>query len=231
MNKQLENHNSMFGAVDEFFIEKAPKIEALPALKEKVLSFRQVRADIESTLKEIIRSGSGKTTAKDQAESEMLNAGFDIKSSLVTFAQDTLNHLLEEIASIPEWRLSQMRDTEQKVYCTTLYELALANQEPLTKYGVTPEEITGFKTRIDKFSTAMQTREATPAASGALRKSLDKLFTDGAVLLERIDQLMKRFRTKDPEFYNGYKSARTVKSVGIRHKPKDDSQSQPPPAA
>lgn len=228
MNKQFENRNSMFGAVDQFFIERAPKIENSSALKKKVLSFRQIRADIDSTLKAIIKSTGGKTAAKEQAETDMLNAGFDIKSALLTLAQDTSNHELQDMASIPEWKLSQMRDTEQKVYCTTLYELALANQEPIAEYDVTPEEIAAFKTRIDLFSTTMGVREATPAAASALRKTLLKLFGDGSVLLEKIDQLMKRFRTKDPEFYNGYKSARTVKAVGIRHN--TEPQAQPGPA-
>lgn len=227
MDKQHENRNSMLAAVDQFFIERAAKIEGSPALKKKAAALHQLRADIDATLKSILTATTGKAAAKAHAEENMLNSGFDIKAALLIHAQDTMDHEMEDLASIPDWKLANMRDTQQKVYCTSLYELALASQEALAEYEVTPEEIAAFKTSIDLFSTTMEAREASPASASALRKTLLKHFTDASVLLGRIDELMKRFRTKDSEFYNGYKSARTVKDVGIRHNPAPEEQTEP----
>jgi hypothetical protein len=231
MDKQHENRNSMHKAVDTFFIERSAKIEGSKVLKETVDSFHNLCTDIDSKLEQVIKSTNGKTAAKQQAQDEMLGSAFDIKAALLVFAGSTSNHTISDLASISDYRLARMRDTEQKVYCDSLYEAAMANLGTLADYEVTQEEAAAFRQRIDRFAATLGSREATPAEAKALRESLFMLFDNATAVLETIDELMKRFRTKDPEFYNAYKSARMVKDVGIRHRPEAVAQAQQEPAA
>lgn len=231
MDKANENRNSMFTGVDQFFIEKADKIKGVPALVRKVSAFHQRCIDIDAKVKELIKNSSGKTDDKDAAEDAMLESTFLVKSYLTSFAEDPVNHAILDIASVPEWKLAHMRENDMKVYATTIYELAVANSEGLVEHGLEPDELPLFKTRIDTFISKLGARAATPGTGKGLRKSVLTLISDASKVLDGIDVSMKKYRTKDSEFYNQYRGVRVVKDVGVRHNPKAQPPNQAQPAA
>ena len=227
MDKANENRNSMFKAVDQFFIERPEKIQPVAALVRKVSTFHGLCGGIDSKIKERIASSSGKTKEKQASEDAMLESTFLIKSYLTSFAEDSHNHAILDIASVPEWKLAQMRDTEQKVYATTIYELGMSNSEALAEYGLEPDDLPLLKTRIDEYATRLAQREASSGEGKGLTESLLALISDASKLLDSIDESMKRFRTKDAEFYNQYRAIRAVKDVGTRHKKTDEQPAEP----
>lgn len=227
MDKRHENQFTMFKATDRLFTERKSSIETIPALAAKAAAFHSLCLDIEAKSGQVMSATSGKAKEKQDAEDSMLELTTSVKAALKCYGEDKGEQAIKELASIGGWKVSCMRDTDQKTYATTIYNLATANAEALVHYGVSAEEIAQLKTAIDKFDDKMTAREASPAERSGMRSTLLTLFDTGAKLLDQTDDLMVRFRTKDAELYNQYIAIRPIKATGVRHKPQAPATDQP----
>ncbi len=232
MDKHHEDQNSMFNAANQFFKEKMAQLNSVPALGKKIGKFTDVTGNIEAKANEFNMATSGKVKEKEDAADAMLESTFHIKSALKSLAGDAGDQATRDVASVKEWKIATMRDNDKKAYSTSIYTLALAKGTALAEYGVEDGELPLFKTRIETFGTKMAIREESAAKRTKAKKALYALFTQANLLLDDIADLMKKFRTTDPELYNEFLLASTVKARGVRHKPKDASQDgttpQPP---
>ncbi|WP_299584275.1 hypothetical protein [uncultured Sunxiuqinia sp.] len=78
-------------------------------------------------------------------------------------------------------------------------------------YGVTPEQIEDLKADMDQFLELNGQPRAYRIASVRATKDLEQLFSEiNLVLTEKLDRVMKIFKRRDPNFYNGYRAARVV---------------------
>lgn len=78
-------------------------------------------------------------------------------------------------------------------------------------YGVTPEQIEDLKADMDQFLELNGQPRAYRIASVQATKDLEQLFSEiNLVLTEKLDRVMKIFKRRDPNFYNGYRAARVV---------------------
>jgi hypothetical protein len=231
MDKVHENKNSMYKAVDEFFIENQPKSAVIPALTTKVAAFHNIVLAIENKNGEVMSATKGKTQEKADAQEAMLDLLFRIKSNLRSVAKAKNDQDTIAVISMSESSIAGMRDTDQKAYAETIYQIAMTNAAALVDFGVDAAMLTDLKTRIDTFGTKLGAREGAPSQHSALRTSLFELFRQADAALDDLDDTMASYKTTDPEFYNQYTLVESVKAMGIRHKPQPAPANTPQPGA
>lgn len=101
------------------------------------------------------------------------------------------------------------------------------NLDSLWTHGITPESYEEFSVIVDKYVTAVGKRETSYAERSAAVKSIDALFNDASLVLKTLDKLVEEYRTKNPNFFNGYKSVRGIRDLGHRFKTIPEATQQP----
>jgi len=219
MDKYHENKNSMYKAVDQFFIDKKPTAPVIPALTKKVTAFHGIVIDIDAKNGELItETKGGQADAKTNSQESLFDLLFRITAHLRSIAAEKNNSSLLQLASVSNSKIASMRDTEQLNYAEQISDNADANAAALADFGVDDAMLKDFNSRIDDFRAKLGTREAASGVHSAVRESLFKLFVKADSALDDLDNTMVAYKTTDPDFYNQYMAIRPIRSVGLRHK-------------
>lgn len=232
MDKNHENKQTMNLSVLSLFDEKASKIADFTALKARVEDFRKTVQAVKDKSLDVEQATAGKTRDKWDAEEALFEVLLPAKGALASLARKTGDNAMLEKASISEWGLRRMRDTDLVTASTELQELAEKHASELADYQVTASEIADLKSKIEAYHSSIGGRESSVANRVGSRLTLKALFNETNAILEDIDDMMERFRTKDAEFYDQYFSARQVKQTGVRYRPEPapTQQAAPQPA-
>ncbi|HUI30135.1 MAG TPA: hypothetical protein VLX91_07950 [Candidatus Acidoferrales bacterium] len=219
MDKKHENRNTMYEAVDQFFIEKKPAGPMITALADEITALHNVVASIKSKDEELIAAvKGGKTEAKASARDSMLNLLYRIIANLRSIARKTGDSALQDLTDISDSRVAMKRDTEQRDFANAILKAAVANASKLTAYGVDDAMLADLKSRIDTFGGMIGSREAGSSEASTIRQALYGLFVQADAILDDMDDTMRSYESTDPDFYNEYNLLRPVKATGIRHK-------------
>jgi hypothetical protein len=113
--------------------------------------------------------------------------------------------------------------------CQNFHDWATTNAAALnTGYGTTAADLTDLQTKITAY-TPLATKPR--AAIGARKDVTGNIATDeetaDALLKTELDKALKKFKLKNPPFFNEYTSARMIIDLGERQTKKDAT---PPPA-
>lgn len=88
--------------------------------------------------------------------------------------------------------------------------LAEATLPEMEDYGATQEQIDDVKLDIDLFLEQRGKPRAYRVASRVATQNLEELFQTATPLLNKLDNVLKRFKRSNVSFYNGYIAARQV---------------------
>lgn len=90
------------------------------------------------------------------------------------------------------------------------------------EYGVDAAKLTALAKKIEAFAKATPKPRARINAGSAATKALKKnLKQISALLRERVDRLMTRFKTSHPDFYAEYKAARRIVNPATKPEEKE----------
>jgi hypothetical protein len=132
-----------------------------------------------------------------------------------------------ERAATTETRLRAMRDTELGSYGSEIADVAAGNSQGISPVGITAEKIADLKAKAEAYTTSIGARESSIAGRKGARGALNEFFSNiDEQISEEIDNYMELIRPAEPEFYNKYYAAKTIKETGVRHR-----QEEPAPAA
>lgn len=85
------------------------------------------------------------------------------------------------------------------------------NLASLADYGVSEDQVTDLKNSFDDFMSISGEPRLYKVASVQATKALEDLFTQASDLLKsKLDRLMKRYKTANTNFYNGYVASRVL---------------------
>ena len=159
---------------------------------------------------------SAATQEKEQVRFDFQDALLDLADPLSSLARRLQD---SEMASQCGLTVSavDIADDRLEAKGDTVLAFAQAHAAALADYGVTPAEITSFEELLDRFSLAKNAPRRSIADHKAETEALAELIREIRLLLQRhLDKQVRRLRHQHPEFYAGYRSARTVIDRGGR---------------
>jgi len=177
---------------------------AVTALKAKV-------AEIEETAELSSLSLAGITADKRNFKETVCQMTADIAGMIYAYAVETSNITLKEEVNLTISRLKRKSDTELVLICQAIHDRGFENKDALVDYGVTTEMLTALQTAIDDYAAASPKPRTAIGKRKTRKEIIKQLFKElDAILNERMDALMGKFRTTHPEFYQTYFNLREI---------------------
>ncbi|MCB9001302.1 MAG: hypothetical protein H6537_04920 [Bacteroidales bacterium] len=137
----------------------------------------------------------------------------DIMNDIVeAFALITGNEMLAQTMADSASDLFKMKNDDMLRRVKQIIDAATANKEALTAdYGFTTEQITDLQADYDRFLELNGQPHEYRVKSSVATLTLEELFAEASNLLtNQLDNLMKIFKRRDANLYNGYLKARMV---------------------
>lgn len=177
---------------------------AFDALKAKIV-------EIDDTAELSSLSIAGITTEKKNFKETVCQLTFDIAGMVYAYAVENANSTLKQEMKFSISQLKRKGDAELVQFCQAIHDRTFEIKEALKNYGITDDLLTAQQTAIDDYAAASP-RPRTAIGKRKTRKEIIvQLFREmDEILNDRMDALMGKFRTSEPEFYQTYFNLREV---------------------
>ena len=107
--------------------------------------------------------------------------------------------------------LNQLRNEEFIPRIREIIQEGTDRKEALVDYGLNDEQLTDLMEDLDNYLAMSGQPRLYRVSSSQATLDLETLFTQANELLEnRLDKVMKVFKTRNTNFYNGYLAARSI---------------------
>jgi hypothetical protein len=190
-------------------------IALIPALERIVASFKQLVDEIGIDMEALDNKTTGKTSAKRQAEDDMVNAVLPLVNALYSYATDEKDVELMEKTDISATDIHEMRDAERGQYVTRLLDMVESKKAELADRNVTDANFTHARQKVAVFIDSLGSRNSSISERAGGRDVLFANFARADEMLEKhIDKLMLHFKQDHQEFYLDYQAARVVHDLG-----------------
>lgn len=223
MNKQLENKRTMYEGLLAALRGNSEAVGGVGGFAESVAAFGQLLDSINAKAKEVDHASAGKTDAKADAEEALVEQLVKVSSALTIYARRQKDAELRKKVFLPESEFRRARDTELVTMGSGILALVEEHATGLAGLGIPAEEVTKLGTRLETYRAALGNRESGVAQRVGARAALDELFAQADEMIrEELDQFAELARGAFPQFYEEYHSARMIKDLGMRRKPKPE---------
>jgi hypothetical protein len=230
MNKPEENKLSMYDAVLNLLEANAAVTGTLPAFAQAETEFQTVVGNIKAKETQLNEAVAGVTNSKHNAENEMIEDVLKAANALFVFAKRQNDEELKAISDINHSKLKKLRDTELVGKARSITDKANTNIAALNDFGITPEFVTALTEKTDAYESSLGNQAAGFAGKSAARQSLSELFTNAdSILKDELDNMVELLKESNGDFYNTYKSARSIKDLGMRHESGEEEPVTPEP--
>jgi hypothetical protein len=195
----------------------ANRIAKLISIQDSIRNYEQLQSSIARV------SSAKKAEAREKAEF----AGNTFAGKLYSHGIETGN---TEFTKKYEVTISDFRIIGDVILVTKLLEIrddVRDNLNALGSHGITQEVYDEFAATVDNYVASVGNKETSYAERSAAVKSITALFDQASETLKTLDKLIEEYRTKNPNFFNGYKSARGIKDFGYRSKAVPEATQNP----
>lgn len=229
MNKSEENSLTMLHATWSILNANMEKL-SLPALRTAVGDFEALLTKVKDLVQQTMTATAGKADTKANCREVLQEELMVVARAIQAYGHRIEDPEIVGKARVVKSELQYLRDTQLVGRAFTIHELGVEKPAELADYGVTQDRLESLKRRIDAYQEALGDRESSVARRKGARLSFRAYMEQAKELLENeVDNLMADFKKSDPQFYNEYIEARSVKKVGLRHKGQPAAEAATPP--
>ena len=217
MIKRQKNKLSMYGTVRTYAEDNSSVYSDNEEFVSHV-SLLNLTLD-EIGLKEDVRkkAKSGKTKAKKVTRAFVSKQALGISGAIYNFAKKTGDQPLMAKTDIKKSKLKKLRDTELMIELLSIKVKGTELSSEIAKFGIPASKLDAYLRNIEIYSKALGASDTGSAVRKGAFKSLATLFEEADSFIDSIDRLMENYSDSHAEFYAGYKAARKIKDLGIRH--------------
>jgi hypothetical protein len=227
MRRHQKNKYLMLDAVASYLSGNQSVTANIPVIAENTARLISIQDTIRS-YEELQSNAARVAVAKKAAARQKAQfAGVAFAGKLYSLGIQTGS---TELRKKYEVTISDFREDRDVILATRLIAIkddVLENLDALGPHGVNRETYDEFSGIVDNYVTAVGKKETSYAERSAAVKSIDSLFNDASLVLKTLDRLIEEYRTKNPNFFNGYKSARGIRNLGHRYKTVPETAQQP----
>lgn len=211
--KQVQmNRKHMLDTTLAFLDENPDKWQSIAKIGDVKIQLTDISQQIGTKAEEQETSQLAIGKMKVALKRTMAQKADILNDQVEVFAIVTGNAELAELMSDSLSSLFRMKNDDMTRRVKLIITSARENQESLVPdYGVTEEQIADLENDYDSFLEINGKPGEYRVKSRMATLGLEDLFTEANHLLtDQLDNLMKIFRRRDPNFYQGYLSAREV---------------------
>jgi len=218
MNKNEESKFSMYRAVLSVLKENVTVFSGTPALVKAVDAFGKVFESITGIDEKYLSVSKGKALEKQNAQEELIETLLKVGGVLFIDAKAKKDENLKILSTLSYSGLKRMRDNDFLTKAKNVLKNAQSATASLkTLHTDIETDIKELEKQVKAYENAANVKETKTAESHAGRTALDEAFDNAdEILKDEIDNLIELIRTKNPDLYNKYLSARVVKYTGAR---------------
>jgi hypothetical protein len=232
MRKDINNQVRMLQSVVAVMNLNKEKWKKLTGLIAIMQTFTELNKDIEAILVDIPSSTKSITDDKKDTRAILEGETKEIAMALLSIANSEKNTQLQSIVNINDSKMAKLKEAELVTLCQGISAQAKKYTERLVQYDIKAERITLFESLTEDFNQLKGSPRLQIGARKATYLKLNETIKKAITLLhDQIDIQVEILKRSEPEFYSAYWSARTIVSLGVRHKKKDGNKKQKPDAS
>ena len=231
MIKRQKNKLSMYGTVRTYAEDNSSVYSDNEEFVSHV-SLLNLTLD-EIGLKEDVRkkATSGKTKAKKVTRAFVSKQALGVSGAIYAFAKKTGDQTLMAKTDIKKSKLKKLRDTELMIELNSIKVKGMELSSEIAKFGIAASKLDAYLRNIEIYSKAIGASSTGGAVKKGAFKTLKTLFEEADSFIDSMDRMVENYSDSHAEFYAGYKAARKIKDLGIRHDevvvPETQLQTQP----
>lgn len=205
----------MYLAERDFCKSNAAITADLPNFTTNLTTLENTILQIQSVAEQQKIDKKGGTVSKTQLAASLITIAADNARKLTAFAKFSNNQILLGEVHISESSFKNFSDTDLKDYAQIIYDRAQSNIAWLTSYGITETTQAVFLAAINAYNTVLEAPRVNTTITSQATKQLVVLFETADAALANMDAAVEIIRLSQPNFYNGYRSARKIVNTGI----------------
>lgn len=214
MKNYQENKLGMLLAVRDFLLQNGEFTRGLPNYDLNFGELQKVINEIQS-ISEVQKSDKkGFAKQKQYLRDELIKLVLDVSHKMTAFAKFSSNLMLQSETKMNRSTLLRSTDTGLRDLAQIIFNKAAENIESLQAYGVNAETQTLLKDAIDKYNASISGPRVAKTEGVQATKGMSALFDKADQLLENITIVIGIIRSGQPDFYNGFKTARKIVNTG-----------------
>lgn len=219
MNDKQRAKLSMLQATLGILTDHADVYTANKSLTAARLQLARLVADLAPTA--ATQQAAGKTqkpgAIKQATRALLAERAAEVAAALLAYADETDNIRLHTDADYSEKQLLRATDNDLARISKNMHTQATAHLTALQDQGVTQQELA----ELDAALTSFEQEQSSPRTIVADTKAQNKTLAAGlrqatALLRNRIDKYLLRYRRPQPRFFAAYQSARKVINTAQR---------------
>lgn len=209
-----ESRLSMYFGFKDFQANYTAITNPLPNYSANSTIFLNTIPLLQNVAEQQKMSKKGIAENKNLLKEKLIITTADYARKLSAYAKFTNNPILAKEVSFTESKLKQVPDTAVKDYAQIVYDRAQPIVGTLATYGITAATQTALLAAIVSYNNSIGKPIAGKVESSQYTKQLVTLFNTAETALSNMDAAVEIVRLSQPNFYNGYKSARKVIVMG-----------------
>ncbi|MBK8981826.1 MAG: hypothetical protein IPM38_05745 [Ignavibacteria bacterium] len=218
MIKTQKNKYSMYSGVRAYLDDHSAGYEGNEEFKEHMNSFKSILQEIADKEDERSKATLGKVRYKVKVRKSVIDHALAVAGAIYSFAKKSGNNDLRESVDFRKSDLMKLRDAVLEIELNSIKDKAVQNSAEIARYGITADDLTAFLNEIVRYKDALGAKNTGSATMTGAIKTMVSLFKDADSLVDSIDRFMEKYKIDDKDFYDGYKAARVIRDIGIRHK-------------
>jgi len=215
MTTRNESKLNMYDAVISFCNNNASVTASIPAFQSALTNFQSTVAGIHSNAQLEANIITGHTASKADLKQTLATAAANLAALVYAYAIDAKDSVLRERVNIVPSEFKKFKDEMLIAACSNIRDAANANIAELAPYGITASSITDLQTAIDAYAAKISSPRNAVSQRASYSKAITALFkqADG-ILKKQLDKMALNFQAANIDFYNTYKSNRTIIDPG-----------------
>jgi hypothetical protein len=201
--------------VNDEYVEECAGV---PAWLTNVNKLKTIVSDIELVTQQQTETGSkGVTKDKRLSIDRLVELSLKIANSLYVFAFDTTDNPLLVKVNVNKCMFYQNHDRNALTLAKIIAAEAKNHSEALSDYGISAADITELDSIISQLEGSLNAPASVIDEHKLYTSNLKALFVAAdSIIYDKLDKLVRLFKTSSPDFFNLYSNARNVVNTAAR---------------
>lgn len=213
------NRISMIGSTIAYCENNTSATGGITAFATALAKLKARKKELDKWMMEEMSPSTGVTTDVRTLRKKMSEQALRCANATLGYAHSVKNNELAEAVSLTGEDLRVLSKMDATDRCELIKNAASANISALADWGLTAGDITDLESKINAYRQQAQRPRLTIVTKSAANKKVKGLVRDTLdnLLKNDLDRMAETLRYSNREFWSGYKMAREIIDLGVRH--------------